>query len=963
MKRSIFALLTAILLAGTAQAAITTNLVQDLEGNVPLHILRWSGDALYDPADPANNSELLDGFATNRWMIASSVITNIAASGSNAWGIRSSKDKPRGAIYTITADQFSGANPNAELSFDVRDIWNLGTLYAEVYGIVNPGTSGNSVIYNVLSATPLTATGSGSVSLLGSKTIGGLADNDVPEVVANHTISFSYNGTDDIAVCLYVIGTTANKQANIDNVVVTTDDAVSFPAAVTLDPSDELIMYVADAAGVETGTVDVAYVEGSPATNVTITSVSVVDQTHSGAFANATALPLTLTTPAPASEAVSIAFDNTTAGLTDGQTATGVVQIIWNEAGSASSSTSTVPVSATYLAVNDSNILAIFDHTGDNASPRLQGLTAKISYGNSTSTSQGSTDSTYGTLSGNARTDGGCYRASLTYPVVAVALTNETGYECTFDSLHFDAAKQWAKGLKKVAVSISGDVTSGSLFTNSVDLTQFSGTAGDYDDFDIDLTGLADRTLAHGEAALIEFTFFDGDPSNSNALSCIDNIALLGSGTEGAGLTRVPGGPVSLGVVSSDTTLSELIRMSYEEGDAATNVVITGVTVTNETHAGAFSYSGSFPQTLLVPGATNDIMSVEFDNTVANLAAGETASALMEIAWNEAGAASRTFSLSVSATRPADVPEPAVVALFDTDFQLPDAAIDGILGAFTGGAGVDSAIGSNDETYGSLASPAAPLDKPAFKVNSSEGQTTATLTVTNRTAGDVVLSSINFDVGRVWENSPEAFTLSVSGGLTEDADLLTVSGLTAIMSNVGDAEDFDVDLTGLADHVLSEGESVDFTFTFVQKPEFPWYGTYIDNVALMGDKIASWALSMGLELGVNDAPTDNPDGDGKDNLMEYATNGDPLTPDAAATLWQAEDGGTNWFYHVYSERTDDSSLTFTVDARDNLVFAPDWSSTNMQYVGESASVDGFKSVTNRTDMGSVEFIRLQVEQN
>ena len=64
MKRSIFALLTAILLAGTAQAAITTNLVQDLEGNVPLHILRWSGDALYDPADPANNSELLDGFAT-----------------------------------------------------------------------------------------------------------------------------------------------------------------------------------------------------------------------------------------------------------------------------------------------------------------------------------------------------------------------------------------------------------------------------------------------------------------------------------------------------------------------------------------------------------------------------------------------------------------------------------------------------------------------------------------------------------------------------------------------------------------------------------------------------------------------------------------------------------------------------------------------------------------------------------
>jgi len=961
MKRCMFALLTVVLLAGVgpARAAITTNLVQDFEGEVPHHILRWSGDALYDPADPANNEELLDGFATNRWMIANTAVTN---NGSGVAYVTSSKDKARGLIYTITADQFSGANPNATLSFDVTDVWNLGTLYAEVYGIVNPGTSGDSVIYNVLSATPLTGTDSGSATQLGSKTIGGLADNDVPEVVTNHTVSFSYNGTDDIAVCLYVIGTgTSNKRANFDNVVVTTDDAVSFPATVSLDPSDELVMYVEDASAVATGTVSVSYVEGSPATNVTITSVSVVDQTHAGAFVNATTnLPFTLNSPAPASESLSIAFDNSTAGLTDDQAATGVVQIIWNEVGSATSNTSSVPVSATYLAVNESNTIAIFDHTGENASPRLGGLTAKVSNGYGTSTSLGSTDSTYGTLSGNARTDGGCYRATLTYPVVSVAITNDTGYDCSFDALHFDAAKIWAKGLDDVTVSISGDVDSSTL-TNYSGLIQFNGVVGDYDDFDIDLTGLADRTLAHGETALIEFTFSNGDPSNSNAVSCVDNIALLGSGTDAASLTRVPGGAVSFGVAGSDTTtLSEIIRMSYEEGDAATNVVITGVTVSNVTHAGAFSTIGSFPQTLSVPGATNEIMTVEFDNTVANLAAGDVAYALVEIAWNEAGAGSRTFNLNVYASRPADVPEAGVVALFDTDFLIPDAAINGILGSFNEGIGLQEDKGSDDGDYGSLASPVAPTTISSWGVNGNNN--VATLTVTNQSAGAIVLSSFNFDIGRQWDNSMEAFTLSVSGGVTADPALLVASGLTQV-GNVGDFDDFDVALTNLADHTLATGESVVFTFTFVVKPGFEGNATSIDNVALMTvGAYSNWAVNQGLSLGVNDAPADNPDGDGRDNLMEYATNGDPLTADTVA-MWQAADGGTNWFYHVYDERTDDPSLTFTLGARDNLVYLPDWSDADIEFVGESGESGGFKSVTNRTDLGSAEFIRLQVDQN
>jgi hypothetical protein len=728
----------------------------------------------------------------------------------------------------------------------------------------------------------------------------------------------------------------------------------------TFDP-----MYVEDASGVATGTVSVSYTEGIPPTNVTVTSVSVVDQTHSGAFANITALPLTLTSPSPASETISVEFDNTVAGLVAGETATGVVEVIWNEVGSASSATSTVPVSATYLAINPGNTIAIFDSTADNASPRLGGLTARISYGYSTSSSLGSTDGSYGSLPGNAPTAGGCYRASLTYPVVAVAITNETGYDCTFDSLHFDAAKQYNKGLKKVAVSMSGDVTGGPLFTNSVDLTQFAGAAGDYDDFDIDLTALADRTLAHGEAALIEFTFFDGDSSNSNAVSCLDNIALLGSGSNGASMTKVPGGLISMPISGLSLGASELIEMFYEEGDAATNVVITGVSFADETDPGAFSWSGSLPLELAAPEVTNTIGTVLFDNTVANVPAGTNSYALMQIEWNEIGLPSRTFDVSVYTTRPANVPTNTVIALFDTTFLAPDAAVNGVLGSVSGGNGV-AEQGSNDGTYGTLANPAAPVTVYSYRAYNSSP--IVTISVSNQTVANIELSAIHFDVGRNWLNSPEAFTLSIDGDVTADAALLVATNLTALLSNLGgDADDFDVDLTGLADHTLAANEAVVFTITFDAKVDQPFYSSFVDNIALIGtfDGFGGWAVDAGLTEGVNDAPSANPDGDGKDNFMEFATGGDPLVADgAAATMWQTAEGGTNWLYHVHAERQDVNNLTYGVGTKGNLQYDPSWDSGDVEQVGATTGPGLWKTVTNRTDMGAAaKFIGLTVEQN
>ncbi len=127
-----------------------------------------------------------------------------------------------------------------------------------------------------------------------------------------------------------------------------------------------------------------------------------------------------------------------------------------------------------------------------------------------------------------------------------------------------------------------------------------------------------------------------------------------------------------------------------------------------------------------------------------------------------------------------------------------------------------------------------------------------------------------------------------------------------------------------------------------------------------------WAEGFGL-TGSDAAPDFDYEPDGMDNLTEYAIGGDPTIDDASTVLPEsgiAEDAGTNWLYYVHNERTDDASLTFTVQLKEDLVYDPAWVTTGVEFVGESGIVADFKSVTNRTDLGSnEEFLRLLIEQN
>jgi hypothetical protein len=634
---------------GTAQAAVVTNYYEDFTGTVSNVVSTVGG-----------GEAMTNGVPYNTWFLGADGNTFSAAyTNAPTLSFFTKKDDSGAAYYTLPSATLGEATSMA-LTVDLS-LLSADKFHLVVYGVDNPVVTTNDfVTYDALKRAPggfersdfgLFASGSAVVTQLISST----------EYAATGLITtayFDYNGTDDVVIGLTAeMAGNSKKYAEVNSVLLFSDDNPTFPAELTLVAED---LAVGSDNDVANGSVEVSYTEGSAATNVVITGVSVIDQTHSNAFSNATSLPLTLNDPSPSNDTLSIVFDNGVAGLAVGESATGVVQVVWNEVGSASSSTSSVPISATYTEVNDNNIVAVFDSAFNVPDRVLDGVVAQVS-GGSKRSGLGCSDGTYGSLSGAPTSYDGSRRVSVTNGlVISVVMTNNTLGHITFDTLHFDAARDNFGGARDILVEIFGDVTASTLTNHTSGLIRVSGGEGDYQDFDLTLTNLADHVLAPGEATQIDFTF--SGQVNDGTRSMIDNIAVL---------------------------------------------------------------------------------------------------------------------------------------------------------------------------------------------------------------------------------------------------------------------------------MATETESA----------------------------FEQWANGAGLTQGVNDDPADNPDGDSSDNLMEYATNGDPLTPDAAAATWQSEETGTNWFYHVYDRRTDDASLTISLGLSADLVNDTVWGDTGLEPAGESAESGGFKSVTNRTDIGTAEFIRLQVEQD
>jgi hypothetical protein len=143
------------------------------------------------------------------------------------------------------------------------------------------------------------------------------------------------------------------------------------------------------------------------------------------------------------------------------------------------------------------------------------------------------------------------------------------------------------------------------------------------------------------------------------------------------------------------------------------------------------------------------------------------------------------------------------------------------------------------------------------------------------------------------------------------------------------------------------------------------------TIALPGDRTpgesyVAWAAFYGLTDTNSAAMSANPDGDGLDNLAEYAVGGNPNnggdTGHAPVTAMQAE-GGTNWFVFVHTERSDaaERGLSYGLERGADLIGAT-WDGSGIEAMGSGILNDDFNTVTNRieTDSADSQFIRLRV---
>ena len=127
-------------------------------------------------------------------------------------------------------------------------------------------------------------------------------------------------------------------------------------------------------------------------------------------------------------------------------------------------------------------------------------------------------------------------------------------------------------------------------------------------------------------------------------------------------------------------------------------------------------------------------------------------------------------------------------------------------------------------------------------------------------------------------------------------------------------------------------------------------------------------LAEGTDVGSATGMEEDPDGDGLDNLTEYAFGGDAGDPAVQGNVpveSRVSDGGSDYIQLIYFERTDaaDRGLASIVEAATSLT-EPGWSSGGVEFVGSGPSgIDGYDAVTNRipVDAENTKFLRLQVE--
>lgn len=182
-----------------------------------------------------------------------------------------------------------------------------------------------------------------------------------PLAIASFPSNTAIEVTYDAAAAGITNGVSTNALGSLDIVWSEIGSGISQTNVVNLDgryrnPAVNLTLtpgYINDAleasATTYTKTLQLAYTEGPAHTNVVISSIALTDQTEEGFAVNtAWTVPYTMLDQSPSNITYDITYDNTVGGLTDGQSATGALEIVWYEIGGLNQ-TSSVPFTIGYI--------------------------------------------------------------------------------------------------------------------------------------------------------------------------------------------------------------------------------------------------------------------------------------------------------------------------------------------------------------------------------------------------------------------------------------------------------------------------------------------------------------------------------------------------------------------------------------------------------------------------------------
>lgn len=162
-----------------------------------------------------------------------------------------------------------------------------------------------------------------------------------------------------------------------------------------------------------------------------------------------------------------------------------------------------------------------------------------------------SVDTTWGSFDGNGNpassvTNVGPANMTVTNgrpsAEVTFTITNGGAVDLDLDAFHMDVVAFRPNAPRTYALNVlaGSDISVGNVFTSDAPLNDNStnaithlggglGTGHDvHDDLDLDLSGLADRTLAPGETAILQIAFSNGTGSGGGHHLFLDNVAVSG---------------------------------------------------------------------------------------------------------------------------------------------------------------------------------------------------------------------------------------------------------------------------------------------------------------------------------------------------------------------------------------------------------------------------------------------------